>query len=432
LKRKAILKTLLPPAAAMLNVSSALAADPPQAPSQMPAIAGWSEFVETLRTLPDKLLAKLPESMRTDPRVQQEVGRLILESVASQSIDAIGGDPDHPVFLPAIGLVLNVGQPNADTVYKMARVDSRGIYRLRGRRGSLRIFSIGQTGPTPGERGATNTQVGPMRGFQDLNALPVDAQGDFDLLLSATRPKGYSGEWWELYPETNKLLLRAVSSNWGHEQDPTIAIERLDIPVERPRSTQAELEQRLRTLPRAITFMAAFPIDQIQRLRDQGFINKLKVMDISQSGGLQGQYYYDGAYDLADDEALLLEAKVPAKCTYRSLILTNEIYETTDWYNNHSSLNDSQAHPDKDGVLRIVVASKDPGVPNWLDTAGYPQGLVQGRWYGCDAQPVPTMTKVKFADLRKSLPLDTPVVTPAQRQEIIRARRLALLQRSLW
>lgn len=46
-------------------------------------VAGWSELIESLRSLPDQMLAKLPESMRTDPQIQQEVGRLALESLTS-------------------------------------------------------------------------------------------------------------------------------------------------------------------------------------------------------------------------------------------------------------------------------------------------------------------------------------------------------------
>jgi hypothetical protein len=53
-----------------------------------------------------------------------------------------------------------------------------------------------------------------------------------------------------------------------------------------------------------------------------------------------GQFYYEGAYELLPDDALIVEAKVPDKCSYWSVILTNDIYETTDWYNNQSSLND--------------------------------------------------------------------------------------------
>src|SRR3546814_18709948 len=85
-------------------------------------------------------------------------------------------------------------------------------------------------------------------------------------------------------------------------------------------------------------------------------------------------------YQLAPDEALLVEAKVPETCGYWSLILTDDVYETTDWVNNHSSLNDAQARVDKDGLFRAVISAQDPGVPNWLDTAGNASGAVQGRW----------------------------------------------------
>jgi hypothetical protein len=155
-------------------------------------------------------------------------------------------------------------------------------------------------------------------------------------------------------------------------------------------------------------------------------------MEMAQNGALKGQFYYEGAYDLAGDEALIVEAKVPAKCQYSSIILTNAIYETTDWTDNHSSLNDSQARPDADGVLRVVISAKDPGVANWLDTAGYRQGVVQGRWMNCDSQPVPSVRKLALADVRKALPPGTALVTPAQRDRIIRDRRAAFQQRPLW
>lgn len=405
---------------------------PSPAPEALaPTIAGWPEFVEALRVLPDRLLAKLPEPLRKDPQIQQEVARLILESLTASSIDAISGDGDHPAFLPQLNQTLNIGQPNADTNYRMARITPGGTYRLRGGRGTLRIATIGQVGPTPGEPGA-KAQPGPTRVYDDLNTLHTDKKGRFDVLLSPSKPAGYKGDWWQLEPTANKLLLRLVSSNWGVEHDPTISIERVDGPLEKPRTPAADLEQRLRRLPGAAGFMSALFVDHVTKLREQGYVNKLKVLDVSQMGGLTGQFYYEGAYELANDEALIVEATVPPKCAYRSLILTNEIYETTDWYDNHSSLNDTQTDVDKDGILRIVVSAHDPGVRNWLDTAGYARGAVQGRWTGCETQPVPTVRKVAFAEVRSALPPETRYVTPEQRREVISKRRLALQERPLW
>ena len=260
----------------------------------------------------------------------------------------------------------------------------------------------------------------------------MDAQGRFDVIRSPERPAGHTGDWWKLEPTTNKLLMRMVGADWAGEAQPTVSIERLDRPVTRPRPSAAELEAQLRRLPAATDFIALLFVDHVEQLKRDGFVNKLKVFDVSQMGGLAGQFYYEGPYDLTEDEALIIETPVPEQCAYRSVILTNWIYETTDWTNNHSSLNDAQAQPDSDGVLRIVVSAKDPGAPNWLDTAGYLQGLVQGRWFGCDVNPVPTMRKVAFAQVRKLLPPDTPTITPEARERITRERRAAFQQRPLW
>ncbi len=389
------------------------------------AVPGWEQFIASLRSLPERMLARLPQAMRDDPQVQQEIGRLALEAVAAQSIEAIGGDGDAPQFLPAIGQVLNIGQPNADTIYRSATITPGGSYRITGQRGSVRLAILAQVLPQSAPGG------GGMRAHHDLSTLKADRQGRYDVLLSAEKPAGYKGDWWPLNPLANRLMLRLVSSDWAKEAEPTLAIERTDRPVSRTRPAAAALEARLRALPRMIDGIALMFVDHVEQLRRTGYVNKLKVFDVT-LGALAGQFYYEGTYDLRDDEALIVESPVPGKCTYRSLILTNEIYETTDWVNNHSSLNDSQAVPDKDGKLRIVISAKDPGAKNWLDTAGYPRGIVQGRWMGCDSQPIPEVRLVKLADVQAALPSGTAMVTPEQRQTILRERRRAQLERPLW
>ena len=400
-----------------------------QAQEAAPTTPGWSAFVDQLRDLPGQILAKLPENQRNDPHIQQEVGRLALEALAARSLEAISADVDNPVFLPSLNQTLNVYQPNSDTIYKQTAVDGAGSYRLRGTRGSLRIFKMGQlsrTGPSGNEK------VVPLA-YGDFNALPVDADGKYDMLLSPARPEGYTVAWWKLEPQANGLVIRQVAADWVKERDPTIAIERLDKPTLRPRESAASLRRRLDALGQETADTALFIVGVPGELRKEGFVNKLKVFDvISGMGGLFGQFYYHGAYDLKDDEALILEAKVPSKCGYYSTILTNDLFETTDWVNNQSSLNDAQSRVDKDGMLRIVISAKDPGVPNWLDTAGNATGVVQGRWTDCNAQPMSALTKVKLADVRKHLPKDTPTVTAEERDRQLRDRRAAFLQRILW
>ena len=384
------------------------------------SVAGWDDFVERLRTLPERMLARLPEAMRQDPQIRAEIGRLALEAVASSTIETLGADPQAPVFLPTIGQVLNVGQPNADTVYKVALIDPSETYRISGRRGTITLAVIAQA--------LTGSNSRP---HLDLSTLKADGAGNFSVLLGAERPRGYDGDFWKLEPESRRLLLRLVSSDWSKEAEPRLTIERISGPMGRRRPSADELTARLKALPQAIDFIAPMFVDRVQKLADEGYVNKFKVM-VPPMGALESQFYYDGVFDLKEDEALIVESAVPTTCKYRSLILTNALYETIDWSNNHSSLNAAQAQPDADGKLRIVISAKDPGVKNWLDTAGYPRGIMQGRWTGCDSQPIPSLTKVKVKDALKSLPEDIAKVTADERQAIIRERNRAYQERKLW
>jgi hypothetical protein len=399
---------------------------------QQSDVSGWDEFVDGLRTLPARLLDKLPPEQRKDPLLQQEIGRIVLESLTANLIEALGGDGDHPAFVANQNLALPFPQPNADTVYRVARITPGGTYRIRGDRGTLRLASVGQAAPMPGEPGSKPPGSMPRPAPFDLNALHVDARGHFDVILSPIRPARHQGDWWELAPTTTRLLLRAVMADVNHERDPTISIERLDVPLRRTRPSAAFLEQRLRDLPRAVAFLPSMFVNAGQKLRAGGYVNKFKLIDASQNGGLAGQSYFSSVFELQDEQALLISVRPPENCGYWSFQLATESQETFDWHNNQTSLNDIQAKPDKDGLLRIVVSNRDPGIANWLDTAGHANGTIEGRWLNCDSSPVPMVEILPFAQLQHHLPPDTPRMSADGRERIIRDRRAALQQRPLW
>lgn len=406
------------------------ASSAPAGEGQGGTVPGWDAFLDGLRDLPDRILAKLPEDERSDPQVRAEVGRLALSAVAAGTIDALAGDPDYPVFLPQINNYITTGQPNADTNYRAATIAPGGTYRLRGLRGTMNQARIAEMAPP--SKPATPGAPAKPRPVHDFNKLKVDAEGRYDVILSPVRPEGYTGDWWQSDPATRSLLVRMVGADWGKEKEPTLSIERLDVPAARLRPSAQVLEGKLRAIPAAARFIAPLLVDRPRKLREEGFVNRLKAVDFNALGGLAGQFYFEGAYDLKDDEALIIETPVPKDCTYNSLILTNEIYETTDWYNNLSSLNGAQSTIDSDHVLRVVVSAKDPGTPNWLDTAGYPNGVIQGRWMECSTEPVPTVRKLPLAQVRAALPKGTATITPQQRDRIVRDRRATLQQRPLW
>jgi hypothetical protein len=47
-----------------------------------------------------------------------------------------------------------------------------------------------------------------------------------------------------------------------------------------------------------------------------------------------------------------------------------------------------------------VIARRDPGVPNWLDTAGHARGGLALRWVGAESIPHTTGRVVPLRDLK--------------------------------
>jgi hypothetical protein len=388
----------------------------------------WEALIDSLRPLGAAMRARVPERLRGDPHVMAESMRLLLSGLGRASSDALVGDRRHPMFVPELNIAQNIFQPNADTIYKSCLIEPGGSYLLKGDRGTVRMMILAMMGPDTLRTGKHH----PVLGQGDFDSLKRDKHGQFEVVISPERPADHAGDWWPLHPECEKFMIRIVSCDWGIEREPRFGIVRLDVTEAKGRPSVDTLHHAFGEMPGITAVCAlAFPT-HVQELRDQGFLNALKVFDVSQMSGLQGQSYYEGAYELAEDEALITEVTIPDSFKYWSIILTNELYETTDWYNNQSSLNDTQAIVDRDGVFRTVISARDPGVHNWLDTAGYPSGAVQGRWFGASATPNPVIRKVKLADVLSELPRGTKRVTPAERGIALRNRRLAAQQRVIW
>src|SRR5690606_14178227 len=167
---------------------------------------------------------------------------------------------------------------------------------------------------------------------------------------------------------------------------PRLAIERVDAPS-RHRPPAESVTARLRSLARIVEGTIGYGIAHVDELRAEGYVNRLKPIDYGASGGMPLQWYHEGLFDLAGDEALVVEARLPEGCDYFSWSLTDPMLVTLDWTHAQTSLNRSQAAVDGDGVLRVVVSGSDPGVRNWMDTTGYRRGVLQCRSIGSVEAP---------------------------------------------
>ena len=145
-------------------------------------------------------------------------------------------------------------------------------------------------------------------------------------------------------------------------------------------------------------------------------------------GGQSTNIYAGGVYELLPDEALVIETRLQVPPQYIGFHLSSLWGESHDYANHQSSLNGFQGEWDEDGVLRWVVAHRDPGVPNWVDTTGHPEGFMSPRWSYSQTPPKdrwPTIRcrKVRFDEIRRHLPDGVRHVSAAERRDRIRLRQ---------
>jgi hypothetical protein len=390
----------------------------------------WAEQMKALERVGGDLLGRWrPEG--ASQAEAQDMYKLTLSILACGYLCHVYTDGRRPVFMPLWNYAFNQGGPNPDFVYSNTEVDPDGVYQISGDRGTVRFVEITQQETNRLKPAAITRKDPTLTLTYDLDDLNIDQDGYFSVVLSGERPDGYEGDWWFLDPRARALLMRKCSCDWNREVDARVAINRLD--QAGADMSPEETARRFSELPAWIEDMIDFDMSLVRYYREHHGINVLLRSGwIADHGGLPRQAYYDGIHQIDDSEALIVEMELPRQCRYWQLLVADDRFATVDWVNRQSSLNDVQARIDSDGKFRAVISRFDPGVPNWLDKADFPSGIVQMRINLATDYPDPTVKKVPLAEVRKHLPADTPVVSPAERQEQLRIRRQGAQLRRIW
>jgi hypothetical protein len=107
-----------------------------------------------------------------------------------------------------------------------------------------------------------------------------------------------------------------------------------------------------------------------------------------------------GSFELDPDQALVLTGRSP-RCVFWNVCLWNPYLQTYDYRYEQVTLNGGQVRYQPDGSWRIVIAARDPGVPNWISTADHPRGRIWFRWFLPESPPTrPTASVTSIASLR--------------------------------
>ena len=363
-----------------------------------------------------------------DPEYRADVYRQVMMQFSYGYFAFFHATPEHPDWAPLWNPVYTL-QPNPDDIYRYCPVSDRYRYRLSGNRGTVKMVLINTQGPLPGLPGEIDF-TGEKYADIDDRDLIVDANGDFEVLVSAEKPAGFEGNWLPIKAGATALMTRFRSYDWAGEVDPVLSIENLDPVPPKPRLSPDEIAARIEqmaAMPKAAQEL--FYAMQNQIRADVG-VNVFQPQKLG--GALSRQIYIPAVFEFEDDEALVIDTDLPEQRRYWNWQLNDPYFNAIEYVYRMSSTNGHYAHVASDGRFYAVISREDPGVPNWLDPAGYKQGTIYGRWYDCSSHPMPNLKRVKFNELRNHLPADTPTVTPETRADQLRERVRGAQRRRRW
>ncbi|SFV17305.1 DUF1214 domain-containing protein [Pseudoduganella namucuonensis] len=303
------------------------------------------------------------------------------------------GDPDFPVFIVPSHETAKIGADNPDNLYQVARISGAREYRVMGQRGSVAYLNFS----TKSGGYDSNGKLEPT-GFIDAHRMRFEADGSFELILSA-RP--HAGNWLPLAADTSQLLIRQTFLDRRAEQPARLRIERIDAGARPAALAPARLADNLLKAAHFVENTARLFADWAQGFqRHANALPPADQMVCRAAGGDPNVFFYHSFWSLEEDEALLIEvARIP-DCDYWNIQVNNYWMESLDYRYFDICLNKHSAVLNPDGSLTLVLAHADPGLPNWLETAGHRVGTMCFRWIGAPEQVHPLCRVVKLTELK--------------------------------
>lgn len=428
----------------------------------------WDDMMNELARARDAI--DQPELMPApqNDRNLAEGYRYLMGFVHSAVERAFFDDPRFPTFRHALQLVNKGTIDNADAIYFMAPIDGRERYVVRGgapgagRKPPRYLIFESSDGCIAGDSGSLaelRPGVKARTGTLDSSEISLEADGSFEILLAPERPTGHHGNFLSTHRRVSRpnpedpdgsldrfasvVSGRQLFYDWEHEDPTPFTISRIGSDGEHPGPLSPDVAasqlRRAGALARGqMHFWNQFYTVLLEtygkaegtegeRFMPRNAFNAVNAASGATGGGQSSNLYAGGVFELEPDEALVIEARVKVEPVYTGIVLGNLWGESLDFAHHQSSLNGHQSEWDDDGAVRWVVAHRDPGVPNWLDTTCHREGFMSPRWSYPDTPepdqwPSIVATKVAFDAIRSHLPARTRTVSPSERAEQIRVR----------
>ena len=334
----------------------------------------WEDFCDQLKEAGHKVLAAAPddpfdraEGIRYVSRLARNFLRNATERTQPDRIAL--GHAESP----------KIGLDNPDYVYAGARLDPSATYRLTGELADAHMIGFGTYS------GGLGTPGGLQRdGYLESQTLSLDSGGHFEITLSQ-QPQ--QGNWLPMGPMTNSLNVRQTLLRRSEQQQAPLQLQRLGEskpprPLDPARFSGA-LDRAGQVLVGTVSQFLAWTASFQEHCHE---IRPLDPKFLAVAQGDPNTSYNYTYWELAEGEAFVIDLD-PPDCEYWNLQIGNHWLESLDFMSFKTHVNHETAVADSNGHVQVVVAGRDPGVPNWLDTAGHSRGGLALRWVGVAEVP---------------------------------------------
>jgi hypothetical protein len=278
----------------------------------------------------------------------------------------LSSDPARPTLINTQYSPWNWGHSNPDTLYLSARIDDVHDYRVFGTLGSVSQTTFGVY--TGKDDQGTSVKV-------NADDLDVGDDGTFEIFFGREQR---GPNWFELPRGADSFCSYQTYGDWDREVKGTIRIECVgDVPPATPPTLGASVDAFDAHLDASRELFTMWVKDIPSRVF--GALPKnVAIPPMQPPSAMAGAWFVPVAWELAEDQALVIDYQIPDGSPYVGICLTDRWSAMIDIESRQTSLNLGQSEI-TDGHVRILLSTKDFGVPNWLDARGYRGGVATWR-----------------------------------------------------
>lgn len=308
-----------------------------------------------------------------------------------------------------------------DFIYRTVPIAHGGRYEIRGRSTCAQMPSFNYS------LMADNTAAPVTQALLDSLDMRFEADGSF-LVTIDERPAAGRPNHIQTMPGADFLMIRDALGDWNAQSANALEVARLDD------AGKARTENEMAAHCARIALDGVYYTFYITHTGYGQAPNELRApMSAGAFGGMPTQWGSKGNVWLEPDEAMIVRSN-GAGAQFRNLVLTDAFHISIEYWKRTSSLNMTQMAADEDGDFTFVIAHRDPGVHNWLDTGGLRRTQFGQRWQAFrrgEDHPEPWMTAkvVKFDELDRHLPSGVRPINAADRADQIALREAGVARR---